>query len=130
MPRIQTAVYPIKHITDLRGDLEASFISLYLHQVSFFSASIKPVLSHTHLLLSFQILQYFFFHQTLSLAVRPHSSVPLSGPGWCSGLEISTSEFRTTACTLSAPVSTIKTTTCCGAKTRFDTCRVIHLFTA
>lgn len=44
------------------------------------------------------------------------SALPHSG--WCSGLEILTSEFRTTACTSSAPALIIRTTACCGAKTR------------
>lgn len=59
------------------------------------------------------ILQYLLVPKLLF----PLSFLP---PERCSGLEISTSALRTTACTSSGPASTTKTTACCGPRTRSD----------
>lgn len=59
------------------------------------------------------VFSYLLLHKLLFL-------LSFLQPERCSGLEILTSGFRTTACTLSGPASTIKTTACCGPRTRSD----------
>lgn len=79
-----------------------------------------PLFVHSHVQV---IIIIFYGFSSIYLFIYLHFLLsPVSPlPGWCSGLEILTLEFRTTTCTSSAPASKTKTTACCGVKTRSET---------